>query len=71
MCARLAQLLARFDASLVHQHLDPSDVTVSVHDAIARLEGTVAVRGMKYHIEDIVAGVPGVRDVENRLRVPR
>jgi BON domain len=71
VCTRLAQLLARFDASLVHQHLDPSDVTVSVHDAIARLEGIVAVRGMKHHIEDIVAAVPGVRDVENRLRVPR
>jgi osmotically-inducible protein OsmY len=29
------------------------------------------VRGMKYHIEDVVAAVPGVRDVDNRLRVPR
>jgi BON domain len=71
VCERLAPLLARLDASLAHQHRDPIDVTVSVHDATARLEGTAPVRGMKYHIEDIVAAVPGVRDVDNRLRVPR
>jgi osmotically-inducible protein OsmY len=52
-------------------HLDASEVTVDVSDAIVRLDGTVPERRMKHAIEDVTAGVPGVLDVENRIRVVR
>lgn len=61
VCERLAS----------EQGIDPSDVTVEVHDGNVALTGTVPDRGMKYRIEDIVDGCSGVRDVDNRLRVSR
>ena len=53
------------------QELDVTEVSVAVQDGIVRLDGTVPVRGMKHRIEDLSAACPGVRDVENRIRVER
>jgi osmotically-inducible protein OsmY len=52
-------------------HVDVSDVSVEVNDAIVKLEGTVPHRQMKHAIEDIVASCRGVKDVENLIRVAR
>jgi osmotically-inducible protein OsmY len=52
-------------------HLDSSDVTVTVRDAMVTLEGTVPERWMKHAIENVAITSWGVTDVENRVRVPR
>jgi BON domain len=51
--------------------VDSSDVTVEVHHGVAFLTGSVAERGMRYAIEDLAAGVHGVREVENRIKINR
>ncbi|MGE5525824.1 MAG: BON domain-containing protein [Rhodospirillaceae bacterium] len=50
-------------------HLDPSDVSVEVSGGVVVLEGSVSDRRMKHAMENIVVDTPGVRDVENRIRV--
>jgi hypothetical protein len=52
-------------------HVDVEDVAVSVASGVVTLEGTVPERRMKHAIEDIVDGVHGVQDIENRIRVRR
>jgi hypothetical protein len=59
------------EALISATHLDASEVSVDVSEGQVRLEGTVPERRMKHTIEDIAAGVPGVLDVENRIRVVR
>jgi osmotically-inducible protein OsmY len=49
--------------------VDPSNVTVEVANGEVTLGGTVQVRQQKYAIEDIVADVPGVIEIHNRLSV--
>ncbi|HEX7011628.1 MAG TPA: BON domain-containing protein [Steroidobacteraceae bacterium] len=49
--------------------VDPSNVTVEVANGEVTLGGTVQVRQQKYAIEDIVADVPGVIEIHNRLGV--
>jgi len=49
--------------------LDASGVAVSVDDGRVRIEGAVAEPGISQAIQDIVAHCPGVRDVDNRLRI--
>lgn len=61
VCERLAQLA----------HADVSEVSVDVKDGVVTLSGTVPRRDMKHAIEDCVDSVLGVRDIENRVRVPR
>jgi hypothetical protein len=56
---------------LTHRGVDSSDVSIEVHHGGATLEGTVPERRMKHTIEDIVAAVRGVMDVDNRVRVRR
>ena len=48
---------------------DKLDVTVTVRQGEVLLEGSVPLRGMRYLIEDLAAGHPAVRDVDNRIRV--
>ena len=56
--------------ALMHaDYIDSSDVTVLVQDGVAILEGTVPVRSMRYAIEDIADACPGVKDIDNRIRV--
>lgn len=50
-------------------YFDAGDVTVSVKDGVATLDGTVESRWMRHRAEDIAAACSGVRDVRNELRV--
>ena len=59
------------EALIAAPHLDASDATVDVSDGVVTLQGIVPERRMKHAIEDITAGVSGVREVENRIRVVR
>jgi len=49
--------------------VDASDIEVMVQDGEVTLSGTVDERWTKRHAEDVVEGVPGIRDVHNRLRI--
>ncbi|HEX5387351.1 MAG TPA: KTSC domain-containing protein [Gemmatimonadales bacterium] len=50
--------------------VDATEILVTVNDDNeVMLEGTVANRGEKRHAEDLAAAVPGVSDVQNRLRI--
>jgi osmotically-inducible protein OsmY len=49
--------------------IDPHDIEVEVRDGLVILEGSVPDPQMKYRIEDVAEVCPGVRDVDNRLRV--
>jgi osmotically-inducible protein OsmY len=71
ICARLARPAGRFDASELDddEHLDASDVRVTVDAGKVTLEGTVPERRMKHYIEDLVDACPGVQDIDNRIRV--
>ncbi len=72
ICERLSRPFGRFDASeLADEHLDVSDVTVTVDGGRVTLEGTVPERRMKHYIEDLVDACPGVQDIDNRIRVRR
>lgn len=55
--------------SLAHSGLDVSDVSVTVTDGRAILEGTVPDRRTKHRVEDCADACAGVNDVENRIRV--
>jgi hypothetical protein len=52
-------------------YLDSSDVSVEVADGVVTLEGTVPERSMRHAIEDVADSCPGVRDVDNKIRVQR
>jgi osmotically-inducible protein OsmY len=56
---------------LMHGHVDPRSIHVRVERGEVTLEGQVETRRDKYLVEDLVESVLGVRDVDNRLRVPR
>jgi hypothetical protein len=51
--------------------VDATDIAVRVRHGLVTLEGTVRDRAQKHRAEDLAAGVTGVADVENRIRVPR
>src|SRR5262245_33897231 len=51
--------------------LDASEIMVEVKDAEVTLEGTVIDRHAKRLAEDLSEDVRGVRDIHNRLRIPR
>jgi len=50
-------------------HVDASDIEVSVSDREVTLTGTVTSRMQKRHAEDLIERLPGVRDVINSIRV--
>lgn len=52
-----------------HPELDARWLRVVVRDGVVTIDGRVDTRDTKYLVEDVVAGVRGVRDVENRLKV--
>jgi osmotically-inducible protein OsmY len=56
---------------LGHSGIDVSDVSVDVSEGRVTLEGTVKDRRSKHAIEDLADDCPGVKDVENRIRVQR
>ena len=51
--------------------VDASDIDVTVHEGLVTLAGTVASRQQKRRAEDCAAGVRGVQDVSNQLRLRR
>ena len=51
--------------------LDASGVALSVDDGRVRIDGAVAEPRISDAIQDIIARCPGVRDVDNRLRIER
>ena len=51
--------------------IDASDIEVVVKEGEVTLSGTVANREQKRRSEDVIDTVPGVKDVQNRLRVSR
>ena len=57
------------EALMQRDDVDSSDVTVAVRGGEVMLEGSVPHRGMRYLIEDLAAGHPAVRDVDNRIKV--
>ncbi|MEW5853355.1 MAG: BON domain-containing protein [Myxococcota bacterium] len=57
------------DALTFQDLLDATDVEVAVTDGVVTLSGAVSHRGDRHAAEDLVADVPGVRDVHNNLRV--
>jgi osmotically-inducible protein OsmY len=59
----ICELITRDDT------IDPENVEIAVSGGVVTLTGTVAARAMKYRIEDLAQSVPGVREIDNRLRV--
>lgn len=54
-----------------HGDIDASDIEVTVDDGDVILRGTARSRWARYYAEDLAAGVRGVRDVVNELRIAR
>jgi osmotically-inducible protein OsmY len=52
-------------------HLDPSDIEVTVSNGEVTLSGTVENRNEKFLAEEIADDVSGVNDVHNQLRIRR
>ncbi len=50
-------------------HIDSSEVTVDVKGGQVLLEGTMPERWMKHTIENLADSCPGVKDIENKIRV--
>jgi len=51
------------------EHIDASDVEVTIENGDVVLSGNVDTRFAKRHAEDLAERVSGVRNVENRIRV--
>jgi osmotically-inducible protein OsmY len=60
-----------YQALLRRPDIDPTEVTIHVQDGKVLLEGTVPERRMRYDIEDLMAGRPHVREVDNQIRVAK
>jgi len=54
-----------------HGDIDASDIEVTVDEGDVILRGTVRSRWARFYSEDLAAGVRGVRDVVNELRIAR
>jgi osmotically-inducible protein OsmY len=50
-------------------HVDASEIEVTVENGVVRLAGTVPDRRMKRLAEDVADSVRGVVDIENQLRI--
>jgi osmotically-inducible protein OsmY len=50
-------------------HVDATSIEVTVNECEVTLTGSVSTREQKRRAETIIDGLPGVRDVHNRLRV--
>lgn len=57
------------DALERHPDIDASDIELQVTDGVVVLSGTVEDRRTKRLAEDVVDAIPGVRDVDNQLRI--
>ncbi len=59
------------EALMQERDIDSGDVSVAVREAHVELTGSVPERRMKHAIEDLADACPGVREVDNRIRVQR
>ena len=59
------------DSLTEDDEVDASHIEIAVHDGEVTLSGTVDDRRAKRDAEDCACSVPGVRDVQNLLRVQR
>lgn len=50
-------------------HVDAGEILVNVESGVVTLTGEVPERHMKHRAEDLVAGIRGVRELHNRIRV--
>jgi RecA-family ATPase len=67
-----ANILREISQQLVlDERLDCCDVSVEVQARHATLEGRVPSREMKELLEAMVAGTPGVLDIDSRIRIER
>jgi osmotically-inducible protein OsmY len=53
----------------VHAEFDVDDIEVDVEQGEVTLSGTVRSRWAKLYAEDLAAGIVGVRDVTNEVRI--
>lgn len=51
-------------------HIDASDISIECRAGVVILEGSIERRSLKHRVEDMVDAVSGVRDIQNRLKVP-
>lgn len=58
-----------YERILQHNYIDASDVSIAVSEGNVTLEGTVPERHMKHDIENIADECPGVKEIDNRIRV--
>jgi hypothetical protein len=56
---------------IMQSDVDASDVSIEVHDGHVTLDGTVGDRFTNFQLEEMVARVIGVRDVDNRVKARR
>jgi sporulation protein YlmC with PRC-barrel domain len=54
---------------MIDGRIDADDIDVEVHNGEVSLNGTIADRQTKRRAEELAESVPGVMDVQNRLRV--
>lgn len=66
-----ALILEDVSQRLSHGYLDASEIEVTVKDGEVTLQGLVRSKHDRRLAEDLVEECFGVRDVDNRLRVPR
>jgi osmotically-inducible protein OsmY len=65
-----SEVKSNIDTSLmVNSMVDPSNITITVNEGIATLEGSVESYWEKIKTEDISAGITGVVNVVNKLSV--
>jgi osmotically-inducible protein OsmY len=57
------------DALMADGEIDASEIEVQVRSGEITLNGSVESREMKRQVEDLVESIPGVRNVQNSLRV--
>jgi osmotically-inducible protein OsmY len=50
-------------------HIDASDIEVRVHNGEAVITGSVDDKMIKRRVEDVVEMIPGITNVENKLRI--
>jgi len=52
-----------------HPEIDVSQIDIETRNKVVILEGLVETRRLKRLIEDVIYGLPPIRDVQNRLEV--
>jgi len=59
------------DQLMEHPDLDSTGVEIDVEDGVVILTGRVGTREAKWLAEEVARSVPGVMEVQNKLKVAR